>query len=142
MNAILTRFSNQQNFTLGRLELFNDNGNRLASFFTLELPYKNNVRQVSCIPLGVYTVAPFVSKKFGKCLKIQNVPNRSGILFHSGNFIHDTKGCVLVGNHYTINSFGLSANVYSSSIAMRSLLSHCSTNFTLTIKKANYATTY
>ena len=25
------------------------------------------------------------------------VPNRSGILFHVGNYPHDTKGCVLLG---------------------------------------------
>ena len=142
MNAILSRFSNQPNFTLGRLELFNDDGHRLSSFFTLELPYKANVRQVSFIPLGVYVVSPFISKKFGNCLKILNVPNRSGILFHSGNFIHETKGCILVGKHYTINSFGISANVYSSRLAMRLLLSQTTANFTLTIKKANYATPY
>jgi Family of unknown function (DUF5675) len=55
------------------------------SCFTLELPWLNNVRKLSCIPLGTYDVVPHKSPKFGRCLLVENVPARDNILFHSAN---------------------------------------------------------
>ena len=34
---------------------------------TIELPWKDNRRQISCIPEGAYKVTPRVSTKFGQC---------------------------------------------------------------------------
>jgi hypothetical protein len=64
---------------------------------TLEPPWKDNQRNVSCIPTGEYEVKPFISRRYGKTYKIMNVPNRTGILFHRGNYVKDTKGCILLG---------------------------------------------
>ena len=51
-----------------------------------------------CIPTGSYPVVIRQSPKFQRLMPlVTNVPNRSGILFHSGNTFRDTLGCILVG---------------------------------------------
>lgn len=82
--------------TLGRLLIFNGT-DLLARFTTLELPFKNNARQISSIPTGYYKVEPRHAEKFGQHLIVNDVPNRDYILFHAGNFPKDTHGCILVG---------------------------------------------
>jgi hypothetical protein len=64
---------------------------------TLELPWKNNARNVSCIPAGMYYCSYWSSSTMGNSYKLYDVPNRGGILIHAGNYIHDTEGCILVG---------------------------------------------
>ena len=56
---------------------------------TLELPWRNNAPQKSCIPTGVYKCAIVKSPKFGRVYGVQNVPNRSNVLIHSANFAGD-----------------------------------------------------
>lgn len=34
----------------------------------------------------------------GECIEIQNVPMRSNILIHVGNYTSDILGCILVGD--------------------------------------------
>lgn len=65
--------------------------------YTLEDPDNNNEKGVSCIPEGIYHVSPHDGPRFKDVWIINNVPNRSAILIHSGNSINDTHGCVLVG---------------------------------------------
>lgn len=67
-------------------------------FITLELPWRNNEKSISCIPVGKYKAKRVNSPRFGKTFKILNVPNRSEILIHPGNEVKDTQGCILVGN--------------------------------------------
>ena len=69
-------------------------------FCTLELPWNNNEPNNSCIPKGEYTCVRFESERFGRTYYIRDVPNRSGILFHIGNFASDTKGCILLGKKF------------------------------------------
>lgn len=64
---------------------------------TLELPWKDNQQRESCIPDGRYKCARIVSPKFGETFHIQDVPDRSEIIFHAGNLPRDTKGCILLG---------------------------------------------
>lgn len=52
---------------------------------TIELPWLNNQRRVSCIPEGRYRlVARFTASK-GKHFAVLNVPGRDAILFHAAN---------------------------------------------------------
>lgn len=64
---------------------------------TLELDWKNNKVERSCIPIGSYQVRKHNSPKFGKVFKVLRVPKRTHILIHAGNFTMDTTGCILVG---------------------------------------------
>lgn len=68
---------------------------------TLELPWKNNKTRTSCIPEGEYNAAWHLSPKFGWTYKIFNVPGRSEILFHAGNYPSNTLGCILLGKSST-----------------------------------------
>lgn len=77
--------------------------NNTSIYSTLELSWKQNQRNISCIPTGVYPVKIWESPKFGKCFLVQNVPDRDGILIHAGNSKDDTQGCILIGNHFNQN---------------------------------------
>jgi hypothetical protein len=91
--------------------------NGIASFVTLENPWLNNERYVSCIPIGSYAIEPFSSPKYGQTFKVLNVPNRSDIICpHVGNLAKDTKGCVLLGMFFTY--FEKDPAIASSKIAM------------------------
>lgn len=70
-------------------------GNHIC--FTLELPWKNNERNVSCIPKGTYGVVRHNGAKYKNVWRLLDVPNRSGILIHAGNTKADIQGCILVG---------------------------------------------
>ena len=62
------------------------------SCFINELPDRNNERSFSRIPRPATYIAKFVnSKKFGDVYLLMNVPDRSGILMHSGTYAGDTK---------------------------------------------------
>jgi len=71
----------------------------LSNIYTLELPYRENKAFVSCIPGGQYKARLTQSPTKGLAIEILNVPNRTHILFHVGNNIHDLKGCIAVGSH-------------------------------------------
>jgi hypothetical protein len=67
---------------------------------TLELPWRDNEPEISCIPAGTYTCQRLHSPRFGNTFEVLQVPNRSHILFHKGNVVPDTKGCILVGENF------------------------------------------
>lgn len=75
---------------------------------TLELPYRANTTGISCIPAGVYscqrTVSPLVEKisggKWDQTFEVTGVPGRSKILFHAGNTILDSRGCILIASSF------------------------------------------
>lgn len=71
---------------------------------TLELPYRDNVRNISCIPAGTYQVNKVDNAKRGKHFRLISVPHRSAILIHAGNFASglrpDTLGCILPGRYF------------------------------------------
>lgn len=71
--------------------------------WTLELPWKNNRRGESCIPIGHYHIKRFDSPRFEmetfKVYDLQGreVAGRDGIIIHAGNTVADTEGCILLG---------------------------------------------
>lgn len=67
---------------------------------TLERPWKDNQVNISSIPTGDYTCRLVQSPKFGQTYEITNVPGREHVLFHKGNRITDTQGCVLIGESF------------------------------------------
>lgn len=89
----LTREPEKEGATLGILR--DALGNTICQ--TLELPWLDNKRQVSCIPVGLYLCKPYSSAKYKNVWELQSVPNRSAILIHSGNTTSDIQGCILLG---------------------------------------------
>lgn len=75
---------------------------------TLELPWRDNQRSISCIPEGEYNVVIRQSPRYGSVYWITEVPNRSWILIHAGNWAGDVEkgfkthvnGCVLLGKNH------------------------------------------
>ena len=96
INLLIIRDTFTEESTLGKLFL---NGEFFCE--TLENPWKNNVRNISCIPDGVYDVRLRLPRESASRdylhLLVKEVPNRDYILFHRGNTSADTSGCILVG---------------------------------------------
>lgn len=68
---------------------------------TCERPWQDNQVGLSCIPAGHYRCRRVRSPKFGMTYEVCDVPGRSHILFHSGNTIEDTEGCILIGEEFS-----------------------------------------
>lgn len=66
--------------------------------FTLEPPDRLNKKRVSSIPPSQYICWRHQSPRFGETFQILEVPDRSEILFHSGNVVTNTEGCILLGS--------------------------------------------
>lgn len=94
INVTLDRFHSDTGVTLG---ILNIEGISHYPIFTLENPWLGNEREISCIPEGEYQCNPFDGKRYRKVWEVTNVPNRSYILFHQGNYEINTRGCILVG---------------------------------------------
>ncbi|MEZ7499601.1 DUF5675 family protein [Flavobacterium sp. Arc3] len=63
--------------------------------YTIELPWKENEKRVSCIPEGKYFIKKRYSNKFKWHLEVTNVMNRSLILFHpANNALIELNGCI------------------------------------------------
>lgn len=67
---------------------------------TLERAWNNNLKGVSCIPVGTYLCKRVNSPKFGNTFEVTGVPGRDAILFHKGNIHDDSHGCILVGEQF------------------------------------------
>ena len=96
VNLLILRDTFTEVSTIGNLYL---DGEWLCD--TLENPYLDNQRNISCIPEGKYkvrlrTARESATKEYLHLL-VQDVPDRSLVLFHSGNSAKDTRGCILVG---------------------------------------------
>ena len=96
INLLLIRDTFSKNSVIGELFL---NGERICD--TLENPWQDNQRNISCIPEGVYDVRLRLPRESGTRdyihLLVKEVPDRDWILFHRGNTTKDTSGCILVG---------------------------------------------
>jgi len=129
----ITRTDKGERQTLGQLFVIED-GTPIYSCYTLELPDKGNQKRISCIPAGEYKVKKRFSPKFRNHFHVQNVPNRSYILIHAGNYNYQIQGCVLVGKRLKdINQDGL-LDVADSGVAMKELLGLLPEEFTLIIE--------
>src|SRR5690606_2749222 len=94
MEALLIR-NYKEDRTTGTLYLLGRH--TTLKLHTLELPDRNNQRNISCIQKVRYIVNKWKSPKHGDCYLISGVPNRTMILIHKGNLINETQGCILVG---------------------------------------------
>lgn len=97
--------------------------------YTLELPWRGNIKNKSCVPCGTYDLSKSYSSGLGNVFRFNHVPGRSGILIHSGNTIEDTEGCILPG--LDISDFG----VVSSRSALGRLLISLPPEFQLDIRE-------
>ena len=112
--AILVRYEQTSSATRGLLLLGS------SVLHTLEPPDLNNQEDVSCIPRGIYECVHRWSAAYKHHLHVRQVPDRTYVLIHIGNYPKNTKGCILPGTH---RAFARGAPaVWSSGVALRQLL--------------------
>jgi hypothetical protein len=96
----IERFAYTPFGTFGRLE-YDSN-----KYFTIERPWEDNKKSVSCIPEGRYKVVWYASPTFGRTLAVIGGTvslfddpkfQRSAILFHLANTMDDLRGCIGLG---------------------------------------------
>lgn len=117
----------QPDCTLGRLSV--------GSFrcFTLELPWLDNQRGKSCVPVGTYKAFKRNSPKNGPVFELVNVPNRTNIQCHSGNYTRQIEGCILVGSSITFLDGDNVPDVANSKDTLAKLLALLPDEFEVTI---------
>ncbi len=84
--------------------------------FCLELPDRGNQRNISRILAGTYKAEIYRSRKFGKCIRLEDAHGRTYILIHVGNWPRNTRGCILPGTRAGKDA------VYNSRLALRKLM--------------------
>ena len=62
---------------------------------TIELPWRDNARRISCIPEGTYGLRKRYSPRFHWHFELVGIPGRSAILLHPANDAYrELKGCI------------------------------------------------
>lgn len=69
---------------------------------TLERPWLNNEKEVSSIPPGEYVADSAIFKSRYESFLLRDVPGRTGIFVHKGNWITDSLGCILLGEQFAV----------------------------------------
>ena len=131
INLLLIRDMFTDKSTIGELFL---NGERFCD--TLELPWKDNQRSISCIPEGQYKVRIRLPRESATRdyihLLVKDVKDRDYILFHIGNTAKDTRGCILVGQG-SQQDF-VSNSTLAMGLLMKEIINLGGTNINLIIK--------
>lgn len=99
--AVLTRTETSEEGTFGTL--VTDSG---FACYSLELPWRDNAPNKSCIPDGVYACQVQDSPKHGRVYYVLNVPGRTDVEIHAANWAGDVEkgrkcqllGCIAPGN--------------------------------------------
>nr|DAL48427.1 MAG TPA_asm: hypothetical protein [Microviridae sp.] len=115
MKIVVRRHYFSENYTIGKLYI--DGG-----YFCDTLEPSTTAKEYSAVKTGIYSLTIAWSPKFGRYMPRIEVPKRSGILFHVGNYPHDTKGCVLLGMNTIKGSVTASQVTFNSFFDM--LLDH------------------
>ena len=109
------------NETTGKLIVF-DQDNKVCELVTLELPDRGNQINCSCIPEGTYTINKITRPNGKPAFLLLDVPGRSSIEIHVGNYTSDILGCILPGLYlFDLNSDG-ELDIAESNHAMEKLL--------------------
>lgn len=121
----LNRTSTSDQGTIGQLF---DNGQ--FKKWVIELPWKDNTPNISCIPHGNYIAVPHRYRGRINSFRLLDVPNRSSVLIHNGNFAGDktlnykthSAGCLIIGSY--IGYIKKQIAVLSSRVALRGLVNY------------------
>lgn len=80
------------------------------TFYTIEQPWRDNEQGHSCVPVGTYTLIPYVSPRHGATYCLHNpllniygtgtIPpgGRSYCEIHSANWASQLNGCIALGS--------------------------------------------
>ena len=124
----IQRLSYSRTETMGIMRINN------LRFFTLELPWLDNQKNISCIPTGEYNYIKRVSPGKGyEVIELVDVPDRAYIQIHLGNYTRQIEGCILPGTGLKdIDQDGV-IDVTNSEEAFNQIMNHASVVGTLRI---------
>lgn len=91
----ITRLEEGEAGTMGALRV-----NKRLECLTLEPQDRFNRQGISSIPAQQYRCERVRSPRFGETFAVCGVPGRDHILFHPGNLVEDTQGCILLGTRF------------------------------------------
>lgn len=107
IRATLLRSPSTDEGTFGTLQV---HATRVDSFRTIELPWRDNSPQLSCIPAGAYRCRLGPTSKWspradGRLFEVTGVPGRSAIKIHAASWAGDVRkglhadllGCIAPG---------------------------------------------
>ena len=115
--------------TLGRLK-FGD-----FKCCSIELPWKDNKTDESCIPPGLYECEKYDSSQFKtECISVKNVVGRTVIAIHPANYTRQLLGCIAPGTYFKDIDNDGTLDVASSGNALKALLKVLPSKFQLFIK--------
>ncbi len=120
MKIVVIRDWQDENQTLGKCTIYNEEGKPAFSCVSLERGWRDNQRNISCVPEGEYKVVLEWSPKFKQNLwELKGVPNRSECKFHAANYWYQLNGCIALGQKIKdINGDGYN-DVTSSRLTMK-----------------------
>lgn len=95
---MITRTSDDGKVTLGDVMVTNDG--KEFECKSLELPWKQNMENISCIPPNIYRCKKIKSPSLGDCFEITGVPYRTYVRGHKANFTRQILGCVAFGMYH------------------------------------------
>lgn len=117
LDLIVSRYCFHESYTRGKMDVVYKSGTQalLASFHTVEKPWRQNLPNVSCIPNGVYEAErSFFNRGGYKAVEILGVPDRTDILIHVANRAEDVSGCIGIGMEDALDRVGHSRAAVSS----------------------------
>jgi hypothetical protein len=94
IHLTLKRTCSDEKGTLGEIRVTD----RDRICFTLELPWRDNQEDISCIPPGTYRIKVGYSPKARmNVIHVLDVPGRTNIQMHPANEIDEILGCIAPG---------------------------------------------
>lgn len=118
---------------------------------SVERPWNDNKRFVSCVPAGEYKLIPYNSTSYGFVYLLSNPElgvypfeeqcksnkDRYGCIFvHKGSYPHNFQGCIGIGDEY-IESMNMVKNTKNTCKSVISLLQSKDEQHTLTINRGD-----
>jgi hypothetical protein len=109
MELELRRTELGTNYSIGELKI-----NSVYFCDTLEDAVRENkIPGETAIPRGTYKIDFYKSNHYKSYMPyLIDVPNFNGIMIHIGNTVEDTRGCILVGKHYSGNTISDSTVIF------------------------------
>jgi hypothetical protein len=99
--VLLRRFRYLEQEILGTVIVFDQHGQILFDGMSIELAYRDNMRNMSCVPSGDYPLVLEHSNRFDELLwEIKGVPERSECKFHVANYYRQINGCIGLGREH------------------------------------------
>ena len=103
MKLTLKRIALKPTYTIGHLYIDGKYFCDTIEDKVRDLKKESKVKGQTAIPYGTYEVTWSYSPRFKKFTpRLQNIPQLSGVLIHSGNTAADTEGCIIVGENKVV----------------------------------------